>query len=399
MVKEYEKSRSAWPIFGIFLTLTAFAVSSNVIPPLITTIANEMKVDFSRFGWIVMVQFFSFFIAGILGGWACERFNFTGRALVVIGLLIVSATLLVGSLVKELSWFVIWAMPLGFGGGLAETFSTVLVSQHEKLKSSKLLNMSQVFFCMGAIGAPQVVALLLYFKIPWQVMFIIFGIFILLINFVFFLLTKNEKPASVNPVNIENGNLIPLLKDPMFFLLSAVILFYVTFESLMACWLAVYFEKVLFCPAHLAALRLSVFWGGLFLGRIAITVLPARFSLWPAMFTGVSIMCISSFLTYFTSSTIIATILVFLFGLGSGPLWPTTVGICHAARNRSKFTSCVIAIGAIGVVLGSGLGSVIFKYLGSSFFFPIIILGSLALLILSFLSYQMYYETHKKQND
>ena len=140
--------KSIFPVFGIFLSLTAFAISGNVIPPLITTIANEIAANYTSFGYIIMLQFLSFFIAGIVGGWISERYSVNIRSFVLIGLLLVGLALLVGAKLAKLQWFIIWAIPLGFGGGLVETFGTVLVSVHEKPNSSKLLNLSQVFFCL-----------------------------------------------------------------------------------------------------------------------------------------------------------------------------------------------------------------------------------------------------------
>jgi MFS transporter, FHS family, glucose/mannose:H+ symporter len=399
MASQTEYSKSVWPIFGIFLTLTAFAVSSNVIPPLITTIANEMAVNFTNFGYIVMFQFFSFFIAGLLGGWACEHHRVNSRILVLIGLLVVVITLLVGSTLTSLRMFIIWAVPLGIGGGLVETFGSILVSNLEKPHSSKLLNMSQVFFCIGAIFAPQIVAVMLYLKISWGHIFILFGLLILLIMCIFFFMTRKVTQVIIHPVRAANNFSTPLLKDSLFFLLAATLLVYVTFESVVACWVSVYFEKRFYCTVHSSALRLSIYWIGLIFGRLAVTVIPRRFTLWPAMFIGISIMCVSAFLVTFTFSPSLATVFVFLNGFGSGPLWPTTVAICHAARNRPRFTSSVIAIGAIGVVLGSGLGAVLFRYLDFSIFFLFVAFGCIMLLVLSFFSYRKYYKNKALRYD
>ena len=118
------------------------------------------------------------------------------------------------------------------------------------------------------------------------------------------------------------------------------------------------------------------------------------------MFVGIVIMCIGAVLASLTLSPLWVTVFVFLSGLGSGPLWPTTVAICYSARQRPKFTSYVIAAGALGVVLGAGLGAIIFKY-RPSLFFPSVVLGSIVLLVLSFLSYRQYSKPHseEKQND
>jgi MFS transporter, FHS family, glucose/mannose:H+ symporter len=212
-------------------------------------------------------------------------------------------------------------------------------------------------------------------------------------------MTRKVTQVIIHPVRAANNFSTPLLKDSLFFLLAATLLVYVTFESVVACWVSVYFEKRFYCTVHSSALRLSIYWIGLIFGRLAVTVIPRRFTLWPAMFIGISIMCVSAFLVTFTFSPSLATVFVFLNGFGSGPLWPTTVAICHAARNRPRFTSSVIAIGAIGVVLGSGLGAVLFRYLDFSIFFLFVAFGCIMLLVLSFFSYRKYYKNKALRYD
>ena len=77
-----------------------------------------MAVSYASFGYIIMFQAVSFFLAAIIGGWICERHSINSRTLVVVGLLIVGLTLLLGSALTRVTWFIIWAIPLGFGGGL-----------------------------------------------------------------------------------------------------------------------------------------------------------------------------------------------------------------------------------------------------------------------------------------
>lgn len=394
MTNRLEHSKSTWPIFGIFLTLTAFGVSTNAIPPLITTIADRLGVSYANFGCIIMFQFTSFFVAGIVGGWICERYNVNSRTFVLAGLLLVGLTFLVGSTLTRLTWFAVWTIPLGFGGGLTETFGSVLISRHDKPNSSKLLNLSQVFFCIGAICAPLVVALMLYIGMPWRHIFVLFGLFMLLVLCIFACLTGKQSQVVANPVHIAKNSSAPLLKDSLFVLLAATILIYVTFESLVTCWISVYFEMQLSCPIPYSALRLSIFWIGVIAGRLAITLLPRRVSLWPAMFAGVSMMCLGAVLASLTHSPTWATVFVFLNGLGAGPVWPATVAIGHSARNRPRFTSSLIGVGAFGVVLGSGLGALIFRYLDYSLFFPSIALGCIILLGLGIFSYRENSKTH-----
>ena len=394
MSELHKHPESKLPIFGSVLALIAFATSAGLLPPLITTIADELVVNYASFGYIIMFQFFSFFVAVIIGGWICERHNVNSRIFILVGLLIVGLTLLVGSTLTRVAWFAVWAIPLGFGQGLVEAFASISVAHNEKPKSSKLQNLAQVFKCIGVISASPIVAVLLYLGISWQNTFILFGLFILSILCVFFFLTRQVTEDTVYSAQKANTLSTPLRKDSLLFLLAGVLLIYVTCETVIACWVSVYFEKRLSIPVHSAALRLSIYWIGVVVGRLAIVFVPRRFTVWPAMFTGILIIFAGAVLASATLSPLWATVFVFLSGVGSGPLWPITVAICHSARQRPKFTSYVIAAGAFGVVVGSGLGSVIFRYLDASLLFPTVALGSIILLVLGFLSYWKCSEIH-----
>ena len=75
-------------------------------------------------------------------------------------------------------------------------------------------------------------------------------------------MTKKETITETD-LEAQEAVRLPLLKDRMFYLLAATMLVYVIFESIIAFWISVYFEKGLSSPAHTAALRISVFWFGL----------------------------------------------------------------------------------------------------------------------------------------
>lgn len=379
-----------YAISGIVLTLTAYAITYCIIPPLMTTIADEIGANYNNFGYIIMLQFLGFFVAGLGGGWLCEHFRFSGKSLVITGLLVISITLIASFLLKNLPSFAIWAILLGVGGGFTESFGIVMISGYEKPNSSKLLNLSQIFFCVGAIAAPQIISLFLYLKVRWQIIFVIFGVFVVLIMFGFLLLTKNAKPTVPIPMRPEHNSAKSLMKDSLFFLLAATLFMYVAVESVFVCWIAVYFEKRLLCSVYNSALIISVFWFGVILGRLAIAAIPVRFTLWPAIFVGGVVMCISSIFACFTAWPIAVMVLVFLAGIGAGPCWPTVTAICHAARNRPQFTSSVIAVSAIGVIAGSGFGAFVFKYMDLKWFFPLIASGAVMLLAVSFVSYRKY---------
>lgn len=364
----------------------------NAVPPLMTTISKSLSADFQNFGLVIIVQFFSFFTAAFFGGLLCEKIAIDSRKLTIAGLIIVSLTMFFGIYIKSFTGFIFWAIPLGVGGGLLETFASIMIAQYEKPKSSKLMNLSQIFFCVGAITAPQIVSLALYLGFLWKSIFILFSIIIALIT-VFFALFAKRNPDFVKSSSIiVHSQNLSIFRDKLFYLLSLLMFVYVMLESSCFCWISVYFEKALVCPEHISPLSLSVFWFGLIIGRLTVVLLPEKFSFWYAIFGGVILMLISSLLLSFISSIFVVAILLFFIGLGAGPIWPTTVAICHYARNNTSFTSYIIAVGSLGVAFGAWLGMAVVRYLGFGWFFPVITIGCSMLLLAAVLTRAKYFK-------
>jgi fucose permease len=374
-------------IAGTILTLTAFASSANILPSLITTISNDIGTDFNNFGYIIMLQFFSFFLAGISGAAIGEKLGLDNRKLVLCGLIILSLTLFSGVMLGSMPHFFIWIIPLGFGGGLVETFSSVMISNQEKANSGRLLNLSQVFYCLGAIVSPQLIALFLYLGVPWKPILITFGVLILLITYAFMSMTKGQTALQQQTVCGQENSGPGLLGDCSFYLLGSAMLFYVILESIFACWLAVYFEKALSFPPQYAAIIISLFWSGLILGRLLIAAFPNMFKLWKLMILCSIMICISVLVSGIFSLPAVTTVMVFLTGLSCGPLWPTIVAICRSVKNSNRFTSSVIATGALGVVIGSFAGGAIFRHFDLKSFFPAMFVLSLILLTVVMISH------------
>jgi MFS transporter, FHS family, glucose/mannose:H+ symporter len=370
-------------LIATFCTLTAFAFSSNAIPPLVTTIAREFGVRYETFGgYLIMLQFGFFAIASLTGGWAAARVYLSNRCLIISGILLLGLLLMAGAAFPSFIWFIFWAIPLGFCGGLVETFSSIMVCKFGGPQSSKMNNLAQVFFCLGAIIAPVIVAGLLGMGFSWRAAFITLGFLIFVFGIWFILQTRNlqEPKWDISPSNREPSDLpVPaanpsLRSDPLLLYLAAAIFLYVTIEGSIVVWVASYFENFLHLDVKSAAWRLSVYWTGMVLGRSAMLFLKGKWTLWPALFCGAIGMLLGNVLLSFTWPPLVATFFVFLTGFLCGPVWPVIVMMSQKLRNSAPFTACVIAAGALGAGVGPLLSSFVIKLpaLGLRAFFPVL---------------------------
>lgn len=357
----------------VLLTLVAFAVSTSAVPPLVTTLAREVGATDQAFGHVFMLQFLFFTLASLVGGWATIRFGIRPRTLVVLGLAGVSAALAAGAFLSSLAWITLWIVPLGFAGGLIETFASVMVSEFERPRSSKLMNLSQAFFCLGAILAPQVVALSLRHGWSWRWAFVMFGGFVFAIGALFVANTRGGLPVphmNAAPVAAAGRTDDRPFTDALFYLMAGVLFLYVVAEGSTACWIAVYFEKQLGASPGAAASRVSLFWTGLIVGRLLMLAVPHRWALWPALFVSAIAMTGANVLLALPWSVPVATTLLLLTGLACGPIWPVIVATSRALRHSARFTAGVIAAGALGAALGPFASSQVMSRWGLARLFP-----------------------------
>lgn len=366
-------------IFAAFTTLTAFALSSNAVPPLITTIARDFGVNFETMGgYFILVQFSVFALASLAGGWAAERFGWSNRSFAATGVIALSLTLMIGAAFPSFPWFLALAVPLGFAGGLVETFSSILICRFGGPSSSKMLNLSQVFFCFGALFAPSFAGGILAFGISWRIALVGLGGLALLIGLFFIRMTRNLKEPVIELPPVDQAaspttlDRIPIKRDPMFYLMAAALFLYVVVEGSIVVWIPSYFEKHLHVPADSAAWRLSVFWLGIVCGRSLMLILHGPWTLWPAALIGAAGMLVGDAILVTRWSVPASTLIVFLVGLAGGPLWPVIVTLSQHLRNSPRFTSGVIGAGALGAGLGPFFSSYVIKWFGMRAYFPVL---------------------------
>ena len=375
------KANSRLALLAVLLTLTAFAVSGNTIPPLATTIAEDIGTDYVNFGYIFMLQFLSFAVACWFGGKAAEYFGLSDRSLIFIGIFGTGAMVAIGGLLPGIGWFVLWVIPLGAAGGLVDSFGSIMITKFGRSDSSKMLNLCQVFFCGGAVSAPYMVSLLLKLSVSWNVIFLLFGGFILLVGLFFTYSTRGKLSTSGHDVESAESELkVSLHKDKVFLMLAFCLFLYVVVECSIVAWVTVFFEKHLVLARDSAAWRLGMYWIGVGVGRGLMLVVSHRFTLWPAAITGIVGMVVGNFVLSFQLSSAGATGAVFLAGVAAGPVWPVIVCISQHLRKSSRFTASIIGAGALGAAVGPWVSSYIIKYFGWKLFFPVLTGSSILLL-------------------
>jgi fucose permease len=369
------RRRTNLTLLSLFITLAAFAVSGNAVAPLISTLSASIGVPASSFGYIITLQFMAFALASFLGGAIKERLRLSNFHLVSAGLLIISVSFFLGALVlRSAAALILWVAPLGLAGGFVETFSSVQISRLSRAGSSKNLCLSQVFYTIGALAAPQIVYIIFGAGLNWRSAFVIFGLFTTSVC-VFFLLfnlrrggfgQQKDAPAGAAPAGAAPA--VPV-RGSIFSLLVLLMLSVVLLESFSASWLAYIFELRYALTARDASLILVLFWAGVMTGRLLVLLLPVRWTLWPTLVVSAVALLIAAVCLAAVHSLRAQHVFVALLGVFLGPLWPAIVMTSSSTFASEKSTSNIIGIGALGFGSGPLLGPLVLGMHWTAHFF------------------------------
>lgn len=388
---------------SLFLTLIVFAVSGNAVPPLISAISASTGVRVSDFGALISVQFIAFAVASFSGSSIKYRLHLTNYALISGGIVVIAAAFGLGSVVlSSYLSLVLWIIPLGLAGGFVETFASIEIADLSDDDSSKNLCLANVFFSIGAFSAPQMVYVSLVIGLHWEEILLVFSAFCALVVLLFLLANHRFLRSERHPTVADSDEHTNHYRHPtpavraLYVAMLAMMLCYVTLESLSAAWFSYVFESSYGLTTRDAALALALFWGGTVAGRALVLFLPTRLTLWPTLLAASSLMLVGACTLWFLEPVAASLISVAAFGVAAGPMWPVIVMTAAATFKSDHKTAVLIGIGAIGFASGPFVGSYFVGPATISAFHVVQILMAVVLVALTFGGYALHTVSARK---
>lgn len=364
------------PGAAALFALMVFAVSMNTLPVTQLRIAGVFHIPVEAVIRNASIQFIGFMLAtvflGVLSDHIGKRLIFAaGAVLMAIGAAVCAAapnamTLTVGCLL------------MGMGGGVMEGLSCALLSDLFPERRNFLLNISQIFYCFGAICWPLLIAAWLPSgACSWRVFFwAIAGMGLALL--VLFLLSKMPRPAPHERIDAKKFRAIVFQRA--FFLPCAMLFLYVLAENAVLVEVTPYLFKELGAPETRAIQAVALFWAAMTLGRFGCAVVPDK--------RGPDVILILSLLSAITLALQLATgdwrvsmLLFTLTGLTYAGLWPMIVTLAAAENPRYSGTAVGItaAAGSMGCVVAPPLMGLLFEMAAKHAISPRWVMAGLAL--------------------
>jgi len=335
--------------------LFTFGVMTSFLGATLPELSARSGFDLTRsgalFSFLYLPQVPMVFLAGPL----IDRF---GKKPILAGGFLFSAAALVG-IAYAPSYAVLGALlvALGLGGSSAMSASNTLIPDLYPENPSSALNLANVFFGVGAIFFPWLVALatarLGLVLTLWSISLLVAGVALVAV-------LQNFPPASAGG-GFEWGQARRLALDPAVLILAFVLFFYSAVEISTAGWTRTFLEQDLGATPQASKAILTVFWVAMMVGRLGASQV-VKWVRGPHLLLGAALGSVCGLLVFATAhSIVVAAVGIVICGLTYAPVFPTTAGTASTYFPKLFATAfgilMAVALSA-GVILPPAIGYV-----------------------------------------
>jgi FHS family glucose/mannose:H+ symporter-like MFS transporter len=294
------------------------------------------------------------YITGTLSvGWVAARLVRApvlgaGPGLIAVGLGVVA-------LAADWPLFLAGFLVLGLGAGLIDSGVNALFMDLYEGRNAGALNRLHLFFALGALASPLAMGVAISNSVPWQA--VIAGTAVVALPIAAALATRGMPPVHADGAVVAVGpnadgpaasSTTPgwrtLLPVPLL-VLAVAIAMYVASEIGVSNWLVRYLDEA---PVAQATLALSLFWGGIALGRLVSSFIADRVGAVPYAVAWTSAAGLAIVASLLAPTIPVAIACFAIAGFAAGPAFPMIVAIGgQLFPGRSSLVSGVLVSAAM----------------------------------------------------
>ena len=333
-----------------FFSILIFAAGVSITPVSLRAIGESCGVEPKLLGSrLFFVEFAGFFAAVLLGGYLADRVG--KRPILQVGCLLSCLGFVLMSACPPVGLAVVGIGVAGAGGGIVESLVSALLSDAYPERRQAYLNMSQVFYGIGAVAAPFAAGLAIRRGLGWRFSYVaaavLFGVALA------WYAVQRVPSAARGPTGNGQHSAGSPLREPLLWAACVGMFLYVGAEQAVACWTPQYFTERWEFPPDRAGLMLSLFWAGMIPSRLLAGVLYRRVRDVNLVIVCLALSAVAQAALFSTGSSVVAACLAPLLGFTFGAVWPTILactGRWFPRRTGTAF-GMVVASGALAIVV------------------------------------------------
>jgi MFS transporter, FHS family, glucose/mannose:H+ symporter len=355
--------------FGIVLT-----VLGAVLPDVIT----RFGIDKAQAGSLFLLMTLGILAGSLVFGPMVDRYGYKGMLILATALIVAGLEGI--AFASSLALLRVAILLIGFGGGIVNGGTNALVADISTDAKGASLNLLGVFFGIGAVGVPFVLATL---SGSFSNTALIASVGALVLVPLIYI-GINTFPAPKQAQGFPLAAAGRLTKDGLLLLMGFMLFLESGMEITVGGWTSTFVNEELAVTPRTALVVLSLYWMGMMLARLALGTVLRAASPVRLMFSCIAIGIIGAATLLFTTHLIAASIGVFLLGVGFAATFPTVLGFVgerYAELSGTAF-SLVIAMALCGGMLLPWIAGLIGSTYGMRQSFAIVPLALVLLAIL-----------------
>ena len=335
--------------------LFTFGVMTSFLGATLPELSARLNFDLARGGALFSFLYFPQIPMVFLAGPLIDRF---GKKPVLAAGFLLCATALVG-IAYAPSYAVLAALliALGLGGASAMSASNTLIPDLYPENPSSALNLGGVFFGVGAIFFPWLVALMTarlgLVLTLWLITLLVAGVAVVAF------MQRFPRVSAGGGFDWHEARRLAL--NPAVIILALVLFFYSAVEISTAGWTRTFLQQDLLATPQTSKAILTIFWIAMMVGRLAASQV-VKYVRGPNLLLGAAMGAVGGLLVVaMAHSVVVATVGIVICGLTYAPVFPTTAGTASTYFPKLFATvfGMLMAVGlSAGVILPPAIGYV-----------------------------------------
>lgn len=352
----------------IYITFIALGLPDALLGSAWSLIRFDLNTSLQTLGLMTIVVY----IMSIFSTFNAPRLlrTFETKWITFVSVFFTGIALIMISQVNNFYHMLFFAIPLGLGAGAIDVSLNHYLATHYQAKHMSYLHS---FYGVGVTLGPTIMAATLK-QSNWRLGYIIVGSLLLLIAMILVVSFRlwDKESHEERQDNHEKMSVSQILKYKGSSLSILIFLIYVHMESLAGVWISSYFFTIKNVDYATAALFSTSFYLCLTLGRLLSGFLSHKISPIKQVHIGEALMVFAALLMFFNfNNTVIYMIIVGIFGLGAGPIYPNMMYInkfVFDKKSLSKIMSLQMGIGYMGFGLLTPLAGLFFGKVSISYY-------------------------------
>jgi fucose permease len=324
--------------------MLTFGIVLTVLGAVLPGIVEKFGIDKAQAGSLFLLMTFGILAASLVFGPMVDRYGYKGMLL--LATFLIAAGLEAMAFANGMMALRVAILMIGFGGGIVNGGTNALVADISSEAKGANLQLLGVFFGIGAVGVPFLLATMGGSFASQSLIAIVGG----LVLIPFLVIAVTWFPAPKQPQGFPIAAVGRLIRDPVLLLVGTMLFLESGMEITVGGWTSTFVNEELAVPARTALIVLSLYWAGMMLARLALGTVLRGVSPIRALFSCLGVGFVGALVLLMTHDVTLASVGVFMLGIGFAATFPTVLGIVgerYAELSGTAF-SMVITMALVG---------------------------------------------------